>query len=40
MKYNKITQKPYCCVGACIEMVLNRRQIKIMGGQEENAYQY
>lgn len=38
MKYNKITQKPYCCVGACIEMVLNRHQIK-NDGQEQIAYQ-
>ena len=27
MKYQKITQKPYCCVGACLEMVLRRRGI-------------
>lgn len=27
MKYRKVTQKPYCCVGACIEMILNRHHI-------------
>lgn len=27
MKYQKITQKPYCCVGACLEMVLRRHGI-------------
>ena len=26
--YRAITQKPYCCVPACITMVLNRRKIK------------
>lgn len=24
MKYTKVTQKPYCCVGACLEMILRR----------------
>lgn len=38
MKYKKIAQKPYCCVGACLEMVLNRRGIK-NEGQEDIAYQ-
>lgn len=27
MKYTKITQKEYCCVGACLEMVLKRHGI-------------
>lgn len=31
MKYKKITQKPYCCVGACIEMILNRNNIPNKG---------
>lgn len=31
MKYEKITQKPYCCVGACIEMILNRNNISNKG---------
>lgn len=28
MKYQKVTQKPFCCVGACLEMVLQRRGIE------------
>lgn len=31
MKYKIIKQKPYCCVGACIEMILNRRNINNNG---------
>lgn len=31
MKYKIIKQKPYCCVGACIEMILNRRNIDNKG---------
>lgn len=27
MKYHKITQKDYCCVGACLEMILRRHGI-------------
>ena len=27
MKYQKVIQKPYCCVGACLEMILNRNHI-------------
>ena len=38
MKYKKIVQKKYCCVGACLEMVLNRHHIK-NSGQEDIAYQ-
>lgn len=38
MKYNKIIQKPHCCVGACIEMILNRHCINNTG-QEDIAYQ-
>lgn len=38
MKYQKIVQKPYCCVGACLEMVLNRHRIENKG-QEDIAYQ-
>lgn len=38
MKYNKITQKDYCCVGACLEMILNRYSIENTG-QEDIAYQ-
>ena len=38
MKYNKIVQKKYCCVGACMEMVLNRHNIKDYD-QENIAYQ-
>ena len=37
MKYNKILQKKICCVGACVEMVLNRHSIK-NSGQESIAY--
>ncbi len=37
MKYHKITQKPHCCVGACLEMVLNRHCIE-NNGQEDIAY--
>lgn len=38
MKYKKIVQKKYCCVGACLEMVLNRHHIE-NSGQEDIAYQ-
>lgn len=38
MKYQKIVQRPYCCVGACMEMVLNRHNIQ-NDGQEDIAYQ-
>lgn len=38
MKYKKIIQKPYCCVGACLEMILNRNNI-YNKGQVEIAYQ-
>ncbi len=38
MKYTKIIQKKYCCVGACLEMILNRHKIK-NSGQEDIAYQ-
>lgn len=31
MKYKKITQKPFCCVGACLEMILNRNHIPNCG---------
>lgn len=31
MKYQKIAQKPYCCVGACIEMILKRNHIDNQG---------
>lgn len=37
MKYNKVTQKKYCCCGACLEMILNRLNIK-NNGQEDIAY--
>ncbi len=38
MRYNKIVQKPHCCVGTCIEMILNRHGI-CNTGQEDIAYQ-
>lgn len=38
MKYSKIAQKKYCCVGACLEMVLNRHGITKFD-QEEIAYE-
>lgn len=31
MKYKKVIQKPYCCVGACMEMILNRHNITNTG---------
>lgn len=34
MKYKKVNQKPYCCVGACMEMILNRNNIKNNGQVE------
>lgn len=34
MKYKIIKQKPYCCVGACMEMILNRRNITSNGQVE------
>ncbi len=36
--YKPITQKPYCCVPACVSMILNRRKIK-HGSQEEIGYE-
>jgi len=36
--YKPITQKPYCCVPACISMILNRRKIK-HGSQEEIGHE-
>ncbi len=36
MKYIKVIQKPYCCVGACIEMILNRNNI-VHNGQVDIA---
>ena len=36
MKYTKVIQKPYCCVGACMEMILNRNNI-LNGGQVDIA---
>lgn len=36
--YKTITQKPYCCVPACISMVLDRRNIR-HGSQEELGYE-
>jgi hypothetical protein len=36
--YKPITQKPYCCVPACISMILSRRKIK-HGSQEEIGYE-
>ena len=36
--YKPIKQKPYCCVPACISMILNRRKIK-HGSQEEIGYE-
>lgn len=31
MKYKKVIQKPYCCMGACLEMILNRKNISNNG---------
>lgn len=36
--YKLIKQKPYCCVPACISMILDRRKIK-HGSQEEIGYE-
>ncbi|VVB59594.1 Uncharacterised protein [uncultured archaeon] len=36
--YKQIKQKPYCCVPACISMVLDRRGIR-HGSQEEIGYE-
>lgn len=36
--YKSIKQKPYCCVPACISMILDRRKIK-HGSQEEIGYE-
>ena len=36
--YKLIKQKPYCCVPACISMILDRRKIK-RGSQEEIGYE-
>lgn len=37
MRYEHISQKPYCCVPACVQMVLRRRKLKIPS-QAEIAY--
>lgn len=38
MKYQKVIQKPYCCVGTCMEMILNRNNI-VNNGQIDIACQ-
>lgn len=38
MKYLKVTQKDYCCVGACLEMILKRHGITDYD-QERIAYE-
>ncbi len=38
LSYKPITQEPYCCVPACISMVLDRRKIK-HASQEEIGYE-
>lgn len=30
MKYKHISQKPYCCVPACVQMILQRRKLPIL----------
>ena len=37
MKYYHISQKPYCCVPACVQMILNRRKLPLID-QAEIAY--
>ena len=37
MKYTHISQKPYCCVPACVQMILRRRKMPIFG-QTDIAY--
>jgi hypothetical protein len=36
--YRPIKQKPYCCVPACVSMILDRRKIE-HGSQEEIGYE-
>lgn len=38
MRYKYISQKPYCCVVACVQMLLQRRQLPLLT-QEEIAYE-
>jgi len=38
LKYKHIEQQPYCCVPACISMILDRRKIKHRS-QEEIGYE-
>lgn len=37
MKYKHISQKPYCCVPACVQMILRRRGL-FVPPQEDIAY--
>jgi hypothetical protein len=37
MKYEHISQKPYCCVPACVQMILRRRKLQLLP-QTEIAY--
>lgn len=39
MKYEHISPKPYCCVPACIQMVLRRRRLPRPPAQGEIAYE-
>lgn len=37
MKYRHIHQKPGCCVPRCIQMILNRRGLRVIGPQDAIA---
>jgi len=39
MKYSHIPQKPYCCVPACVQMILQRRDLPILS-QDIIAYEF
>lgn len=38
MRYEHISQKPYCCVPACVQMILKRRRLRKSPCQADIAY--
>ena len=38
MRYKHISQKPYCCVPACVQMILLRRQLVVKQKQVDMAF--
>lgn len=38
-RYKHISQKPYCCVPACVQMILRRRGLRVSVSQARMAYE-